>query len=349
MNLIIIFSTQRQQTPLHMACEMGFTESAQILISHGADFTISEKQSGRTALYIAARGSFPAIVDMLIKADRSRQSHSFSMYSELSRKSSLTRNISVDSTDTHRTYLTSDSSDGVSNQLQHQLSRQQSEFSQFEIDPTQNSNQQQTNQSNSQKSIASGKATSHQSINSHSNSFKKQFYNNNTKEMRDICALVAKHYLDSTDWKKLAKLWLFTDEHIQAIEHQYTGKTSYKEHGFRMMLIWLASLPPNQFALRELFDGLRTIGRKDIAERLRKKIADGEFKSSTKTAEGISKNALSNKLSNLMADEVSEGIKLGQSIVRIVANAVGLGRDHRHRCDSCFPTSNGSCSYCSIF
>ena len=336
---------------------MGFTESAQVLISHGADFTISEKASGRTALYIAARGSFPAIVDMLIKADRNRQSHSFSMYSELSRKCSLERNISLDSTDTHRTYLTSDSSEIATNQPQHQLSRQQSEYSQYEVDPPTTAisqSQPQTSQLNTQKQVAypaTGKAASHQSINSHSNSFKKQFYNNNAKEMRDILCLVAKHYLDPPDWKKLAKLWQFTDEHIQAIQHQYTGKTSFKEHGFRMMLIWHLSLPPStqQSALKELLDGLRIIGRKDVAERIRKKIADGEFQSSTRTPEGISKHALSNKLSNLMADEVNDGIKLGQSIVRIVASVVGLNRgDQRRRCD-CFPTSNGSCSYCSIF
>lgn len=330
---------QRQQTALHIACEMGFSESAQVLLSHGADFTISEKASGRTALYIAARGSFPAIVDMLIKADRNnRQSHSFSMYSELSRKCSLERNISLDSTDTHRTYLT-DSSDIAPNQQANQLSRQQSSYSQYEMDPTIGSQQ-----------LIINKTASNQS---HSNSFKnKQFYNNNTKEMRDILCLVAKHYLDPGDWIKLAKIWQFSDEHIQAIEHQYTGKTSFKEHGNRMLIIWLHGFSPSshQNALKELLDGLRIIGRKDVAERIRKKIADGEFQSSTaKTTDGVSKHALSNKLSNLMAEEVSEGIKLGQNIVRIVANVVGLNTDRNRRRCECFTSSSGSCNYCSIF
>ena len=120
-----------------------------------------------------------------------------------------------------------------------------------------------------------------------------------------------------------------------------------------MLSIWFHSLPPNahQNALKELLDGLRIIGRKDAAERIRKKIADGEFqKNSTKIADGLSKHALSNKLSSLMAEEVSESIKLGQNIVRIVASVVGLNAnaDRRRRCD-CFPASNGSCSYCSIF
>ena len=311
---------------------MGFTESAQVLIQNGADFTISEKASGRTALYIAARGSFPAIVDMLIKADRNRQSRSFSMYSELSRKCSLERNISLDSTDTHKTYLTSDS-DTAPNQL----SRQQSEYSQYEIDP-----------SVPPTSLPNGNRTGQ----SHSNSFKnKQFYNHNTKEMRDILCLVAKHYLtDPQDWKKLAKLFKFSEEHIQAIEHQYTGKTSFKEHGHRMLSIWLHGMQPSaqQSALKELLDALRIIGRKDIADRLRKKIADGEFQKDAAKSPDLSKHVLSSKLSSLMADEVSEGIKLGQNIVRVVASIVGLNTDRRRRCD-CFPQSNGSCSYCSIF
>lgn len=313
---------------------MGFTESAQVLLLHGADFTISEKASGRTALYIAARGSFPAIVDMLIKADRNRQSRSFSMYSELSRKCSLERNISLDSTDTHKTYLTTSDSDMTP--AQHALSRQQSEYSQYEVDPNAPT---QTNQAN-------------RTGQSHSNSFKnKQFYS--YKEMRDILCLVAKHYLEPPDWKKLAKLFKFTDEHIQAIEHQYTGKTSFKEHGHRMLSIWLHGMQPSaqQNALKELLDGLRIIGRKDVAERIRKKIAGGEFqKDAGKSPDGLSKHALSSKLSSLMADEVSEGIKLGQNIVRVVASIVGLNTtaDRRRRCD-CFPQSNGSCSYCSIF
>lgn len=335
----MLFILQRQQTALHISCEMGFTESAQVLLLHGADFTISEKASGRTALYIAARGSFPAIVDMLIKADRNRQSRSFSMYSELSRKCSLERNISLDSTDTHKTYLT----EGDMTPTQAALSRQQSEYSQYEIDPNA------PPQANGPQANATNRTGQ-----SHSNSFKnKQFYSCNTKEMRDILCLVAKHYLDPGDWKKLAKLFKFTDEHIQAIEHQYTGKTSFKEHGHRMLSIWLHGMQPSaqQNALKELLDGLRIIGRKDVAERIRKKIAGGEFqKDAGKSSDGLSKHVLSCKLSNLMAEEVSEGIKLGQNIVRVVASIVGLNPtpDRRRRCD-CFPQSNGSCSYCSIF
>lgn len=44
------------------------------------------------------------------------------------------------------------------------------------------------------------------------------------QSMRDLLWTLSKNYLEPTDWKKLARHWGFTEEHIQAIEHQYTGK-----------------------------------------------------------------------------------------------------------------------------
>lgn len=64
-----IFSFQRLQTPIHIAAEMGHTEICKLLLAAGADIEQRE-QGGRTPLYIAARGSFTAIVDMIIKTAR---------------------------------------------------------------------------------------------------------------------------------------------------------------------------------------------------------------------------------------------------------------------------------------
>lgn len=44
------------------------------------------------------------------------------------------------------------------------------------------------------------------------------------QSMRDLLWTLAKNYLEPNDWKRLARHWGFTEEHIQAIEHQYTGK-----------------------------------------------------------------------------------------------------------------------------
>lgn len=64
-----MFLFQRLQTPIHIAAEMGHTEICKLLLAAGADIEQRE-QGGRTPLYIAARGSFTAIVDMIIKTAR---------------------------------------------------------------------------------------------------------------------------------------------------------------------------------------------------------------------------------------------------------------------------------------
>lgn len=53
------------------------------------------------------------------------------------------------------------------------------------------------------------------------------------KHMRELLWNLSRNQLDLQDWKKLARYWGFTEEHIKAIEHQYTGRTSYKEHCYR--------------------------------------------------------------------------------------------------------------------
>lgn len=48
---------------------MGYTDICKLLLAAGANIEQRE-QGGRTPLYIAARGSFTAIVDMIIKTAR---------------------------------------------------------------------------------------------------------------------------------------------------------------------------------------------------------------------------------------------------------------------------------------
>lgn len=54
---------------MHIAAEMGYTDICKILLQAGANIEQRE-QGGKTPLYIAARGSFTAIVDMIIKTAR---------------------------------------------------------------------------------------------------------------------------------------------------------------------------------------------------------------------------------------------------------------------------------------
>lgn len=97
------------------------------------------------------------------------------------------------------------------------------------------------------------------------------------QQMQRLAWTLAKDLLAPPDWKLLARQWGFTAEHIKAIEHQYTGKYSYKEHGYRMMLIWLHGLPLSANPLKELFEALVAIDKRDVAEKIRKKAEDQQY------------------------------------------------------------------------
>ncbi|RWS22047.1 ankyrin repeat domain containing protein 26-like protein, partial [Leptotrombidium deliense] len=105
-----------------------------------------------------------------------------------------------------------------------------------------------------------------------------EFSNENfMRKIREILWSLSRNHLSIQDWKRMARHWGFTEEHIKAIEHQYTGKTSYKEHSFRMMLIWLHGVPPCVNPLKELLDTLIAIDRKEVAEKVRRKVEEGNF------------------------------------------------------------------------
>ncbi|XP_033231984.1 ankyrin repeat and death domain-containing protein 1A-like [Belonocnema kinseyi] len=97
--------------------------------------------------------------------------------------------------------------------------------------------------------------------------------NNNSglsDHVRSICWRVAYKQLGSGDWKRLALHWAFNHDQINAIEHQYTGPSSYKEHGYRMLLIWASGLNPEVHPLKELHEALSAIGKTSAAEFIRK-------------------------------------------------------------------------------
>ncbi|KAK3925030.1 Ankyrin repeat and death domain-containing protein 1B, partial [Frankliniella fusca] len=83
---------------------------------------------------------------------------------------------------------------------------------------------------------------------------------------------LAHKQLGPHDWRKLARHWKFTDDQVRAIEHQYTGPASYKEHGHRVLLIWQHSLDPECNFLSELADSLAAVGNHSLAESVRRKM-----------------------------------------------------------------------------
>jgi len=44
------------------------------------------------------------------------------------------------------------------------------------------------------------------------------------EQLKDILWKLATKQLRPSEWKKLAKQWNFSDVHLRAIEHQYTGE-----------------------------------------------------------------------------------------------------------------------------
>ncbi|XP_078488902.1 uncharacterized protein LOC100185625 [Ciona intestinalis] len=98
-----------------------------------------------------------------------------------------------------------------------------------------------------------------------------------TQHLRSLLYRLATKYLKSIEWKQLAFFWGFTDKQLLAIEEQYTGNKSYKEHGHRMLLIWLHGCQiSGQNPIKGLYEGLVGIQKIELAETMRAKAAQTE-------------------------------------------------------------------------
>ncbi|KAK2583352.1 hypothetical protein KPH14_009350 [Odynerus spinipes] len=91
-----------------------------------------------------------------------------------------------------------------------------------------------------------------------------------SEPVRSVLWKLAYKQLGPGDWKKLALHWAFSHEQIKAIEHQYTGPSSYKEHGFRMLLIWASGLNSEAPLVKELCEALQAVDKKNLADSIRK-------------------------------------------------------------------------------
>ncbi|NXA44900.1 AKD1B protein, partial [Nothocercus julius] len=98
----------------------------------------------------------------------------------------------------------------------------------------------------------------------------KQDHSPQTKQIRSSLWNLAYNQLKPQEWKRLALFWKFTDEQIKAIEEQWTGKKSYKEHGHRMLLIWLHGvLLAHQNPVKRIYEDLMEAGVQRLAEKMR--------------------------------------------------------------------------------
>ncbi|XP_072244169.1 ankyrin repeat and death domain-containing protein 1A [Leuresthes tenuis] len=101
-----------------------------------------------------------------------------------------------------------------------------------------------------------------------------------TRRLRSMAWRLAYELLKAGDWKRLAEQWGFTREQVSAIEEQWTGQHSYKEHGNRMLLIWLHGEELAQRSpAKELYHGLIVTGNRKAADKLRTEAVSSSSKS----------------------------------------------------------------------
>ncbi|XP_035876331.1 ankyrin repeat and death domain-containing protein 1B isoform X2 [Phyllostomus discolor] len=104
----------------------------------------------------------------------------------------------------------------------------------------------------------------------------KQDHSQETKHIRSLLWHLAYHQLKASEWQKLARSWDFTEDQIRAIEEQWSGKDSFREHGYRALLIWLhGTLMMQDTPVKHLYEELVRTGFPELAEKIR------QFKSET--------------------------------------------------------------------
>ncbi|XP_049722022.1 ankyrin repeat and death domain-containing protein 1B isoform X9 [Elephas maximus indicus] len=104
----------------------------------------------------------------------------------------------------------------------------------------------------------------------------KQDHNLETRHIRTCLWNLAYRQLKANEWQRLARLWNFTDDQIQAIEEQWSGNESFREHGHRALLIWLHGILMMQGnPVKHLYEELGRAGFPELAEKIR------QFKSET--------------------------------------------------------------------
>ncbi|GAB5566969.1 ankyrin repeat and death domain-containing protein 1B isoform X1 [Prionailurus iriomotensis] len=112
-----------------------------------------------------------------------------------------------------------------------------------------------------------------ESIKDSSTSFSLTFKQDHSLETRHIRSLLwnlAYHQLKANEWQKLARSWNFTDDQIRAIEEQWLGKGSFREHGHRALLIWLhGTLMTQATPVKHLYEELVRAGFPELAEKIR--------------------------------------------------------------------------------
>ncbi|KAF3821769.1 hypothetical protein GH733_009811, partial [Mirounga leonina] len=94
----------------------------------------------------------------------------------------------------------------------------------------------------------------------------KQDHSLETRHIRSLLWNLAYHQLKANEWQKLARSWNFTGDQIRAIEEQWSGKGSFREHSHRALLIWLhGTLMTQATPVKQLYEELVHAGFPELA------------------------------------------------------------------------------------
>ncbi|XP_007651771.1 ankyrin repeat and death domain-containing protein 1B isoform X1 [Cricetulus griseus] len=98
----------------------------------------------------------------------------------------------------------------------------------------------------------------------------KQDHSLETRHIRTLLWNLAYQQFKEKDWQRLARLWSFTEDQIRAIEEQWSGNKSFREHGYRALLIWLhGALMTQPDPVKLLYEELLRAGFLESAEKIR--------------------------------------------------------------------------------
>ncbi|UXI15987.1 Sorting nexin-9 [Sarcoptes scabiei] len=266
-----IFSTDSKgRTALMIASALGYLEVVAKLIEYGANVNSKDKK-GNTALHLSVIGNHPRVAQLLIrnKADinayNSRKQTPLVIAAELGNTEVaevlIAHNADLFFTEkSGRTALYIASRGSFQALVDMLIKAEREQYFKFDSMATNSTN---INRIDVKKQSSCDSNNESENV--------------RLGYVRKILYYVSRHHLDSNDWKKMARFWNFTEDQIKAIEHQYTGKTSYKDHAYRMLLIWLHGLSPSKDPFNEIYDALIYIDREEIVEKIQKKIAEDSF------------------------------------------------------------------------
>lgn len=97
----------------------------------------------------------------------------------------------------------------------------------------------------------------------------KQDHSQETRHIRSVLWDLAYRHLKANEWQRLARSWNFTDTQIRAIEEQWSGEESVREHGHRALLIWLhGALVTQAMPAKHLYEELVRAGFPELAGEL---------------------------------------------------------------------------------